>query len=54
MKGEYPQIHIVAHTAFAHGTEINKCFEAGMTDYLGKPIKLEELEQILKKYGLFK
>jgi two-component system sensor histidine kinase/response regulator len=27
------------------------CFEAGMDDYISKPIKANELYQIINKYG---
>ncbi len=42
-------IPIVAMTAQAFKSDIDKCFEAGMDDYLAKPIKKDKLYMIIEK-----
>lgn len=45
------QPKIVAFTAYDHPDVRKKCIEAGMNDYITKPVKKEELETILVKYS---
>lgn len=41
---------IIAVTAQAMQGDKEKCMEAGATDYISKPINVDKLEVILKKY----
>ena len=43
-------IPIIALTASVLNTDINKCLESGMNDYIPKPFKREELLSTLSKY----
>lgn len=43
--------HIIAMTAHARGAEGQVCLDAGMEGYLGKPIDMKELKQVLEFWG---
>lgn len=49
-EGKYRKIPIVAMTAHALEIERQKCLEAGMNDFLTKPLEIEKLFQALSKY----
>ena len=42
---------IIAFTAYIHPDVSKKCFEAGMDDYITKPVRMNELEAVLMKYS---
>jgi CheY-like chemotaxis protein len=42
---------IVALTANAFLEDKEKCFEAGMVDFVSKPIKRKEIIRVLQKYS---
>lgn len=48
------QPHIIAITANAMLGDREKCLEAGMVDYMSKPIKIFELQAALEKWGALK
>ncbi len=45
------RIPIIAMTAHTFKDVIQSCFDAGMNDYLSKPVDIRQLEILLDKYG---
>jgi CheY-like chemotaxis protein len=43
-------VPVIACTAFSQPSEKTACIEAGMNDYLGKPVEEKELLRLLHKY----
>ena len=52
IKSKYPEIKIVAQTAYALAYDEEKAISAGCDDYLTKPLSLSLLDKIFTKYGL--
>ena len=48
---EHERPFIVGTTAYAQESDARECLEAGMNAYLSKPIRIEELQSILKEWG---
>jgi CheY-like chemotaxis protein len=42
---------VIAMTAHAMVGDKERCLEAGMDDYITKPIRVEELNDLLKRYS---
>ena len=49
--GDFPEVAIIAVTANTMDDDRGKCLESGMDDYLSKPVKLEELARMLKRFA---
>ena len=50
-QGNGSQMPIIALTAHTMKGDREQCIAAGMDDYLGKPVRIRELEEILKRFG---
>lgn len=42
---------IIAMTANAMQGDKEKCFQAGMSDYISKPLRLQDLTKLISKWG---
>ncbi len=49
-KAGFKDLPIIALTANVYESDQEKCFEAGMNDFLGKPIKVDDLRRVLDKW----
>ena len=47
---KYPKVPVIAVTAQAMSGDRERCIEAGATDYIAKPIDVDILMNILRKY----
>ena len=54
LEGSTRHTPIVAMTANAMEGDREKCLQAGMDDYLSKPVKFEDLLTIIEKLGILK
>ena len=45
-----PSVHIIAQTAYAMAGDREKALESGCNEYLAKPIRQEELLELIMKY----
>jgi PAS domain S-box-containing protein len=51
IKQQFPDLPVIAQTAYAMNEDRVKAFEAGCDDYITKPIKRGELLALIEKYG---
>ena len=54
LESQLPPIAIVAMTANATDDDQNVCRDAGMSDYISKPIQLDKLKNMLQRYESLK
>jgi len=50
IKQEYPDLPVIAMTAYAREGDKDKAFEAGCDDYITKPISIDHFIQVLQKH----
>ena len=50
LKKKYPELPIIAQTAFAMSDDREKALDSGCDDYLAKPIKSKDLLGVVGKY----
>jgi len=50
LKKRKPDLPIVAQTAYSMIDDREKCIEAGCNEYLSKPLNLQKLRDMVKKY----
>lgn len=50
LKQKYPELPVIAQTAFAMSDDRDKAINAGCDDYLAKPIKSNDLLMMCMKY----
>lgn len=53
LKKKFPDMPIVAQTAFAMSDDREKALDAGCDDYLAKPIKSKDLLSVVEKFLKF-
>ena len=50
IKERFPELPVIAQTAYAMKEEKEKCLAGGCDDYIAKPIDIDELIKKIKKY----
>ena len=50
IKSLKPDLPVIAQTAYAMADDINKCYEAGCSDYFAKPINRKELLAMINNF----
>lgn len=48
--GVYTDVPIIAITAFAARDDRERCLEAGMDDYITKPLRFEDLQAVIERH----
>ncbi len=54
LEGKAHHTPIVAMTAHAMAGDAQRCFDAGMDDYLSKPLERDKVKSMVEKWALFK
>jgi Response regulators consisting of a CheY-like receiver domain and a winged-helix DNA-binding domain len=50
LEGNRPRTPVIALTAHAMSVEMERCLDAGMDDFLTKPLLFERLQQAVEKH----
>lgn len=50
LRKQFPDIPIIAQTAYASPEEKKNCLDAGCNDYIAKPIQMQKLYKLIRQY----
>ncbi|MEW7278344.1 transporter substrate-binding domain-containing protein [Aquimarina sp. 2201CG1-2-11] len=54
IKEMYPNLPVIAQTAYTSKTDVKNAYKAGCDDFISKPVNLKSLKRIINKYLLLK
>ena len=50
IKKIYPELPVIAHSAYSSNAEIEETMQAGFNEYITKPVRKEEIKHVLEQY----